>query len=50
VSMVSENYDAIPNAYLWIVPNGGHVPIHGCWAPVFSETVLDFFAGKLEGS
>jgi pimeloyl-ACP methyl ester carboxylesterase len=37
-----EMYTSIPNAYLWIVPNGGHVPIFEERAPVFMETALEF--------
>ena len=28
VNIPVEMYNAIPNSYLWIVPNGGHVPIY----------------------
>ncbi|UCD25130.1 MAG: alpha/beta fold hydrolase [Gemmatimonadota bacterium] len=45
VSMAADMYAAIPNAYLWVVPDGGHVPITGEHAPRFMETVLDFFGG-----
>jgi hypothetical protein len=24
-----EMYEAIPNSYLWVIPNGGHGPIFG---------------------
>lgn len=47
-SMAFEMYDAIPNSYLWVVPNGQHT------APLqtergreyFLETVLDFLEGN----
>jgi pimeloyl-ACP methyl ester carboxylesterase len=29
VSIPVEAYQAIPDAYLWIVPNGGHLPLMG---------------------
>jgi len=48
VPMVADNYDAIPDAYLWIVPNGGHVPIYGRHTAYFTETVLEFLNGEWE--
>jgi pimeloyl-ACP methyl ester carboxylesterase len=36
---------AIPDAQLWIVPDGGHVPIFDHNARAFEETVLRFLAG-----
>ena len=48
VSMIGDMYGAIPNAWLWVIPNGGHVPIYGAWAPVFGETVKTFFSGGWE--
>lgn len=44
-------YKAIPNSYLWIVPNDGHMPAgiydrKSIWSPVLFETMNDFFAGK----
>ena len=49
VSMAIEMYTAIPNSYLWIVPNGNHVPfldnnlqIMNKTALVFIDTTLDF--------
>ena len=41
-------YEAIPNSYLWIVPNGGHVPIRGAMAEHFRETALAFLRGEWE--
>ena len=48
VSIPVEEYEAIPNSYLWIVPNGGHVPLLGSerGRTMFSEFVLDFLAGE----
>ena len=48
VSIPVEEYEAIPDSYLWIVPNGGHVPLLGSerGRATFSEFVLDFLAGK----
>ena len=44
VSIPVEEYEAIPDSYLWIVPNGGHVPLLGSerGRTFFSEVVLDF--------
>ncbi len=48
-SMAARMYDAIPNAYLWILPNAGHVPIFGeRITPLFAETVLEFLGGGWE--
>jgi pimeloyl-ACP methyl ester carboxylesterase len=27
IELTIEMYKSIPNAYLWIIPNGGHVPV-----------------------
>jgi pimeloyl-ACP methyl ester carboxylesterase len=48
VSMAVEMYTAIPHAYLWIVPNGGHVPIRGEHEARFTEIVLEFLGGAWE--
>lgn len=47
-SMAWDIYHAIPNAYLWVVPNGGHVPIQGPYAPAFAKTVSEFLGGSWE--
>jgi pimeloyl-ACP methyl ester carboxylesterase len=44
-SMAQTIYEAIPNAYLWVVPNGGHVPITGSDAPIFESRTMAFLAG-----
>lgn len=41
-----EMYQAIPQAYLWIVPNGGHVPITGEQVEPFTRTALAFLCGQ----
>ena len=41
-------YDAIPNSYLWIVPNGTHVPIFGAMKEHFTTTALAFLRGEWE--
>jgi len=40
-----EMYAAIPRAYLWIIPNGGHIPIFGDATGQFVETALAFLRG-----
>lgn len=45
-AMAVEMYDAIPDAQLWIVPNGGHVPITGQHAAPFTATALAFFVAR----
>jgi pimeloyl-ACP methyl ester carboxylesterase len=47
-SMAWEIYSAIPEAYLWVVPNGDHVPIRGPRAEGFAETALEFLEGAWE--
>jgi len=47
VSIAFDLYQAIPNALLWVVPNGGHGPVFGPHAPRFAETALSFLAGRL---
>ena len=48
VSIPVEEYEAIPDSYLWIVPNGGHGAALGSerGRTMFSELVLDFLAGE----
>ena len=48
VSIPVEMYQAIPRSYLWIVPNGGHIPIGGNRAEVFRRTALEFLQGDWE--
>lgn len=43
VEIAAELYHGLPNAALWVVPWGGHVPITGPNAPAFLATVLAFF-------
>ena len=47
VSIPVEMYRSIPRSYLWLVPNGGHVPIieH---AAAFAQTALQFLRGDWE--
>jgi hypothetical protein len=41
-------YCSIPRSYLWIVPNGGHVPIQGENRAAFTERALEFLKGDWE--
>ena len=45
VSIPVAEYEAIPNSYLWIVPNGSHVPIFGAMTEHFATTALTFLRG-----
>lgn len=51
VTIPVETYQAIPDSYLWVVPNGGHVPIieekHQAY---FIEMVLEFLLGAWQES
>lgn len=47
VSIPMEMYTAIPHSYLWIVPNGGHVPISD-HEEIFIERALAFLGGEWE--
>jgi pimeloyl-ACP methyl ester carboxylesterase len=42
VEIALEMYRAIPNASLWVVPNGGHGPIFGDFSEHFSRTAVAF--------
>ena len=47
VSIPVEQYEAIPNSYLWIVPNGGHVPLlHGEVSRSFFVHIVSNFLGS----
>ena len=48
VSIPVEMYTAIPHAYLWIIPNGDHVPIFDQRAAMFAQTALAFLRGQWE--
>ena len=48
VSIPVEMYSAIPDSYLWIVPNGGHGPVGGENTPVFRRIALEFLRGDWE--
>jgi pimeloyl-ACP methyl ester carboxylesterase len=51
VSIPVEMYGAIPHSYLWIVPNGGHLPPDrhsDKFAALFIDTALEFLSGAWE--
>jgi pimeloyl-ACP methyl ester carboxylesterase len=39
-------YRAIPRSALWIIPNGGHIPIFGTLVPAFQEETLSFLRSE----
>jgi pimeloyl-ACP methyl ester carboxylesterase len=45
VDLATELYAAIPHAWLWIVPNGGHGPVFRDQALRFVDTALAFLRG-----
>ena len=45
-SMAAEIYEAIPEAALWVVPYGPHVPITGPHQARFTETALAFLMSR----
>lgn len=45
-SMAAEMYEAIPNAYLCILPNAGHWPVNQAVMPALMHAVLSFFGGQ----
>lgn len=52
VDIPVESYKNIPNAFLWIIPNGGHLPfVHNkegsIWSGAFLRVMEDFFGEKL---
>ena len=52
VSLAMEMFAAIPQAFIWVIPNGGHGPIFGEHTGSgetttrFSETALAFLRGE----
>ncbi len=47
ISIALEMYKAIPNSSLWIVPNGGHVPIRNFYEENFIEVTEAFLLGQM---
>jgi pimeloyl-ACP methyl ester carboxylesterase len=50
IPIPTEMYTSIPNAYLWIVPNGGHLPVYDKHKAAFVQTALEFLRGDWEAS
>ena len=48
VSIPVEMYRSIPKSFLWIVPNGGHVPIYGDNEEIFTKKAMEFLNGDWE--
>ncbi len=48
VHIAVELYTAIPRSYLWIIPNGGHVPIFSGMNEPFVTAVSPFLRGDWE--
>jgi pimeloyl-ACP methyl ester carboxylesterase len=48
VAIPVEMYRSIPNAALWIVPNGDHVPVFGDTRPEFVRSALKFLEDRRE--
>ena len=48
VGRAFEQYESIPNSYLWVFPNAGHPPYLGSdrGLTIFSETALEFLQGE----
>ena len=46
INISVELYTAIPHSYLWVVPNGGHIPIFGDLSDDFLQTVSVFLAAS----
>ena len=46
VSLAFELRTAIPRAHLWVVPDGGHVPVFGDAAPRFVDAATSFLRGE----
>ncbi len=50
VDIPVQMYGAIPRSYLWIIPNGGHIPVFGKAAAIFQDKALAFLQGGWEKS
>jgi len=46
VSIPVEMYSAIPGSALWIIPQGGHVPIFGAHSREFLDVAVPFLRGE----
>lgn len=52
IDIPMEEYKSIPNSYLWVIPNGRHLPFvhnkeNSIWSTVFIKVIEDFYAGNL---
>lgn len=48
INIPTDAYKAIPNSYLWIVPNGGHLPnTNELWSDQFLKVSKLFLSGEL---
>jgi len=48
IDIAVDMYKAIPNSYLWIIPNGGHLPIwQKLWSDQFLKVSQQFLVDKL---
>lgn len=42
-------YKAIPNSYLWVIPNGGHAPLFNpIWSDMLPKVIEQFHSGEWE--
>jgi len=46
ISLAFDLHSAIPNSFLWVIPNGGHGPVFGPAGPRFVETAMAFLRGE----
>ena len=51
VDIPVDSYKSIPDSYLWIVPNDGHIPLglmsnQSIWSEMFIKVADDFFKGN----
>jgi pimeloyl-ACP methyl ester carboxylesterase len=46
VQIAVDMYHAIPQSYLWIIPNAGHSPVFTSQRTAFLQTVLSFLSGE----
>jgi len=49
IAIPVEMYRAIPNSYLWVIPDGGHMPdwvFAEAHTGAFAKTVLEFLNGE----
>lgn len=49
VDLAVELFHHVPNAWLWVVPGGGHGPIFGEQAEVFAATATGLLGSRTSG-